>query len=64
MAPTVIIALMDAQHSRINVTVSKEEFVGDIEKPEKFNITMYTYLWSELFHRKSISWETSVVIFF
>ncbi|XP_023292476.2 beta-mannosidase-like [Lucilia cuprina] len=60
MAPTAIIALMDVKNSRINVTVTKEETVNDIEKPEIYNITMYTFLWSELYHRRSISWEVSL----
>lgn len=61
MAPTAIIALMDVENSRINVTVTKEEFVNDIEKPEKYNITMHTYLWAELYHRRTHTWEISVV---
>lgn len=61
MAPTTIIALMDIKNYRINVTVTKDERVNEIEKPEKYNITMFTFLWSELYQRKSTTWEISVV---
>lgn len=64
MAPTSIIALMDLKNSNINVTVTREEVVKEIEEPDRFNITMYTYLWSELYHRRAYSWEVSVVKYF
>ncbi|TMW52461.1 hypothetical protein DOY81_002476, partial [Sarcophaga bullata] len=60
MAPTAIIALMDLKNSKINITVTKEETVNEIEEPARFNITMYTFLWSELYHRRSFTWEISV----
>lgn len=61
MAPTSIIALIDEKNSRINVTVTKEESVDDIEQPQLYNVTMYTYLWSELYSRHSETFEISVV---
>ena len=64
MAPTAIIALMDLKNSKLNITVTKEEAVNEIEEPSRYNITMYTYLWSELYHRRSFTWEISVVKYF
>ncbi|XP_058980112.1 beta-mannosidase-like [Musca domestica] len=60
MAPIAITALIDSKNDRINITVTKDEHVDDIEKPESYNITIYTYLWSELYFRRSNSFEISV----
>ncbi|XP_075146469.1 beta-mannosidase-like [Haematobia irritans] len=60
MAPTSIIALIDSTNDRINITVTKEELVDDIEEPEKYNITMYIYQWSELYYRHAETYEIDV----
>uniref|UniRef100_A0A1I8PT43 beta-mannosidase n=1 Tax=Stomoxys calcitrans TaxID=35570 RepID=A0A1I8PT43_STOCA len=60
MAPTSIIALIDNNNDRINITVTKEELVDDIEEPEAYNITMYTYQWSELYPRRTETFEVTV----
>ncbi|XP_073820460.1 beta-mannosidase-like [Musca autumnalis] len=60
MAPISIAALIDNKNDRINITVTKDEVVDDIEKPETYNITIHTYLWSELYFRRSNAMEISV----
>ncbi|XP_055850263.1 beta-mannosidase [Episyrphus balteatus] len=57
LAPTSIIALHDSRSKSINLTLVRDD-IGD--KVLEADVTMNTFLWSELYPKKSITWQAEL----